>query len=221
MIDKIFNILGSNDGGKIFAKYLPRGIAWNNKNNVNSNLFKLLNSLTLEDNILRDVLNTIFTQFDVNETIDFIEEWEKQLGIPDDCFDTNVSIEQRRNQCVAKIKARGVQTANDLIDIIGILGYSATLTTRFDIDPSVDPSIGSYELIITFLDTTISTIFPVTYPWFFGENGYLLNIECFIKKLIPSTCTVSFGRTNAPLFQLTMQNDDIFLLQDNDMLITN
>ena len=221
MINDLFKLLDENDGGKIFGKYLPQGKAWVAKNNLNSNLFKLINGITKEDNKFRDYLNTIAREFDVNITNNFLEEWETQLGIPDHCFNTDTSIDIRRRQCVAKIKARGVQTAKDIQEIISILGYSATVTTRYAIDPNVNPNVGSYELLITFLDTTISTIFPVTFPWFFGENGYLLNIECFIKTLIPSTCTITFGRTNAPIFKILMQNNDNFILQNGDQLITN
>ena len=221
MINKFFNLLDKNDGGHIFAKYLPQGKGWNATNIINSNLFKLINSLTIEDNKFRDYLNQISTQFDITVTEKFIEEWEKQLGIPDQCFNTDVSLEKRRNQCIAKIKARGVQTVSDLEEIINILGYSATITTRFAQDPQSDPNISTYELFITFLDTSISTIFPITFPWFFGESGYLLNIECFILKLIPSTCTVNFNRTNGPIFKIKMQNNDHFILQNNDNFTTN
>ena len=221
MINKPFKILKENEGGQIFAKYLPEGKAWTSKNNTNSNLFKIINSLSLEDNRFRYYLNSIFYQFDINITNDFLEEWEKQLGIPDDCFNTTVSIDRRRRQCLAKIYARGVQTPKELQDIIGLLGYSATITTKFAQDPLSDPNVSSYELLITFLDTSVSTIFPVTFPWYFGENGYLLTVECFILKLIPSNCDVSFGRTNLPIFKILMQNNDNFILQNNDILTTN
>ena len=151
MINNFFNLLDEKDGGQIFAKYLPQGKAWSAKNIINSNFFKLIDSLTKEDNKLRDCLNQVVTQFDITITDEFLGEWEKQLGIPDGCFTTDVSIERRRNQCLAKIKARGVQTTKDLQEIISILGYSATISTRFAQDPQADPNIASYELLLSLI----------------------------------------------------------------------
>lgn len=222
MINSFFKILGENETGKISAKYLPQGKAWGAKNVITSNLFKYLNSIGSESNYYRSYLNDISTQFDINITTNFLEEWETLLGIPDDCFSIDVDITTRRNQCLAKIKARGVQTSQDLVDIIQILGYESTITTRYAVDPTdPNPNISSYELLITFLDTETSTIFPVTFPWFFGQSGYLLNVECFIKKIIPATCTVSFGRSSITANTITMQNGDTFTIQDGNTLITN
>lgn len=61
-------------------------------------------------------------------TIELLPEWEETLGLPDPCAGASPTIAARRAQVVARIEARGGQSAAYFISFALALGYVITIT---------------------------------------------------------------------------------------------
>jgi uncharacterized protein YmfQ (DUF2313 family) len=60
-------------------------------------------------------------------TIELLPEWESTLGLPDPCAGTSPTLQQRRNQVVARFANSGGQSAAYYINYALNLGYSVTV----------------------------------------------------------------------------------------------
>jgi hypothetical protein len=226
----LFPILTQDETAEIAAKYLPLGKAWFAKDIKTTNFYKFLKGGAQEFNNIRAKLNEVICEFNANVTTEYIEEWETAVGIPDGCFNTTVSIEQRRRQVVAKLKAIGVQTAQDLIDVIAELGVEINVETGFGLSafPVTFPwpfygneNTSSNTIIITYLNIIENNTFPVDFPWIFGGSSYITAISCFILTLVPATDVVYFKFSDKLIIEFLMQDGDQFLMQNDDEFIMN
>ncbi|CAB3779425.1 hypothetical protein LMG28688_00838 [Paraburkholderia caffeinitolerans] len=60
-------------------------------------------------------------------TVELLPEWESTLGLPDPCAGTSPTIQQRRNQVVARFANSGGQSAAYYINFSLNLGYTVTV----------------------------------------------------------------------------------------------
>lgn len=190
----------SDEEAILSAKYFPQGKGLVNLYNTESNLFKFIKGLSFEFTRITDLLNVLLKEFDIYSTENLIEEWENTVGIPDDCFSRNETLERRRLQVIAKIKADGVQSAEDLEEIISLLGFTAIVKAGADVHvwPVSFPwfFIGNttesrFTIVVNFINATENTLFPVPFPWPFG-GATVQTVQCFVQKLVPSNCKVVF-----------------------------
>jgi uncharacterized protein YmfQ (DUF2313 family) len=61
-------------------------------------------------------------------TYELLPEWEASLGLPDPCVGTPGSVQQRRQQVVARLTNSGGQSAAYYISVAAALGYTVTVT---------------------------------------------------------------------------------------------
>ena len=180
------------------ADLLPQGVAWEAKNLEEANMYKLLRALSKEFKRVQSKINEFVTEHDPETTTNLIEEWEAAVGIPDDCFKNNVSLDLRRKQVVAKLAKMNVQTANDFIDLAAYFGYNVIIK---------DISEGSYfpltlpftlggdssnRMYVKFVDLDKpNNVFPLTLPFTLGGDGNI--IVCIFNKLKPATIQIVFS----------------------------
>lgn len=108
--------------------------------NINgSNLRKLFIGLAKEFQRIESTIATIAEEYDIQQTTLLIEEWESAIGIPDDCFPIANTIEERRNNVLAKLRAAGTVTENDFISLAALIGFTVTITPLQDIAFPVYP----------------------------------------------------------------------------------
>lgn len=113
------------------GQYLPNDRLFAAKNIQGKNLFKLLMGLGGEfqrvDAIFQSVWDgtNILTTNDVN----YIELWEGFVGIPDNIFTqtSSLTIEERRQNILIKLRSLGVLTEQDFIDLAALLGVAITI----------------------------------------------------------------------------------------------
>ena len=181
------------------ADLLPQGIAWEAKNIEESNMYKLLRALSKEFTRVQSKINEFVTEHNPETTTNLIEEWERAVGIPDDCFSNTVSLDLRRKQVVAKFAKMNVQTAQDFIDLAAYFGYRVTIKNAEDgsIFPMVFPFIlGEQDwlintMLVKFIDLdTPNNTFPITFPFTFGGDENI--ITCVFNKLKPATVVIIF-----------------------------
>ena len=184
------------------ANYLPGGKLFSIKNIQNSNFRKLLVGLAGElftaDGYIRSYSQEILP----DEAVLFIDEWEKALGIPDDCFSGTGTLDDRRKHILVKLASLGIQTADDFVDLAALFGVTITVTPGSDFYSFAQfpvefpfPFFGSEEEsrfnIVVEFTIQDSAKFTFFFPYTFGD-ALLQILECLFNKLKPANCTITF-----------------------------
>jgi len=183
----------------VLASYLPDNAIFAEKNNLDSNYRKLLNGLAVEFKRLRNVINSIRSDYFPENTTEFIENWETQLNIPDDCIDVSTDITERRNNVMLKLNGVNATTKEDFEAMIAAAGIDATISNAVDQASLpltlpfllVDSDDAPFTIIVN-LDASLEPSgLPLTLPFTLSSQAPS-NIECLLKKYIPAHCQVIF-----------------------------
>ncbi len=176
------------------AAYLPSGELFKSARISNSNFRKLLLGVAQEFVNAESYLITASEEYDIRTTSLFIEEWESALGIPDDIFTTDVTIEERRVQVLIKLMARGAQTVEDFIQLANVLGFDISITPGIEIIefPLVFPIPMIETLVharfIMYIQDNRSTL-PLTLPFTIGAIPMTKLIQ-FLNKIKPANVKI-------------------------------
>lgn len=165
---------------KSLANYLPGGDVFASKNDPTAVTGQFVTALANELFRVDEDIRLYRQNIIPDETILFIDEWEKALGIPDDCFDGLGDIDTRRNRVLVKLASLGVQTDEDFVALALLFGHVVTVTQ----------GASKFGIIITFT-VVINNAFPLTFPFKFGDQTIGI-LECLFLKLRPANCIVTF-----------------------------
>lgn len=143
---------------QIFANFIIDGYAQLNKNNPNSNMRKLMTGLMGGVEPVYFFIALIAYELNINNSFYLLEYWEKMVGIPDKCFPGNGTVEERRSHVIVKLALMNVQTADDIIKLLNLLGYEAEIT------PAIDRAV-----------------FPIEFPYYFFANNYQARSTIIIR----------------------------------------
>jgi uncharacterized protein YmfQ (DUF2313 family) len=146
---EIFVSNSPEENTQSLANYFPNGDFFRAKNIADSNFRKYLKALSYEFTRAEEKIKELADEHYIPLTFNLIEEWEKHLSIPDECFTIKgKTIEERRKQVIAKFALMNLTTTQDFID----------LAAYFDVDIDI---LNGYEH---------SNFFPFTFPiYFFGS----------------------------------------------------
>ncbi len=117
---------------KILTGYLPEGKAYLAKSIPDSNLYKFLRACAFSYLSLNGDIEAMFDELDPTTTEDLISEWEREFGIPDDCLDVAATLEERRNNIIAKIKMDGVTTVEDFEALADVFDIPVQVSPGYD-----------------------------------------------------------------------------------------
>jgi len=95
------------------TKLLPNGRAFATKNIDASTFRTYLSALVPEVERFESTFLQISEEHDINFADSLLDEWEKALGIPDDCFPATGTIEERRLHVIIKLACMNVSTVED------------------------------------------------------------------------------------------------------------
>lgn len=181
------------------ANYLPNGRAFVAKNINNTNLRKFLQGLGPEYKRFEENINAVSSEYDPRTTTDFIDEWERSVGIPDDCFSGLGTIEDRRLHVFLKLASLNISTEQDVLDLAEALGFTASITpgiesitfpVTFPIPMFNTVKDARFTIVIDITGGVEPEVFPYTFPITFGsENGTIL--ECLLNQLMPANVNVT------------------------------
>jgi len=183
----------------VLAQYLPSGRIYSKKFDDQSNLRKILFGLAavwLED---RKLLNELFDEYDPETTTKFIEEWEKTVGIPDDCFNNLGTDEERRKNILLKLTGINTTTKEQFEALAVILGIGVNVISGFEesVLPQIIPFIildgiaVSYTIVVEVTVEPTPSIIPQIIPFIIQESGSTL-LECLFNKLKPANTQIIF-----------------------------
>lgn len=186
---------------RALADYLPNGRLFEAKNISDSNFRQLLRGLAGELFTAQGYLCTLEVEYFPDATVLFIEEWERALGIPDECFPGTGSIDDRRRDVVVKLSALGVQTATDFEELALVFGKVVTVTPLSEeaFPPFAVPfnpislTEARFTIVVSGVDL-VANVPPYDVPFdlFPGETI----LECLLRIQAPENCNVLFRNTN-------------------------
>lgn len=172
---------------QVLANYLPNDKPFEAKNITDSNLRKLLKSISYEYTRLQEKAFEMVTQDDLSTTTNLLVAWETALGIPDSFFSNTAPIATRRLQIVAKFAKMNLTTEQDWIDLAAFFGIeieiehgSGTLSrSEF---PMIFPAYfvtsdkeAKFTMFVTFLNLVEPTnVFPAIFPVQFQNDANFL-----------------------------------------------
>lgn len=183
----------------VLAQYLRDDPLHAGKNREGSNLRKMLTGLAYEFLRERDLIDEVFSEYDPNTTTKFIEEWEKWVGIPDDCLSNSGTLDQRRKNILLKLTGVNATTEVQFENIATILGYT------IDVEPGGEVSVFPFTfpfiftsaaelpfVIVVTIDTSLfASTFPLTFPFTFGADQTVI-LKCFLEKLKPANTIINY-----------------------------
>lgn len=109
-----------------FRRLLPRGRVW--PTDAVTAQAQVLGSLAPTMSRLdEDAVDLIADAFP-STTVNFVDEWEAALGLPDPCLGPNPTIEQRRDQIVARFAGAGGQSIPVFVAFAAALGFVIAIT---------------------------------------------------------------------------------------------
>lgn len=111
---------------RAFQALLPRGRVWpRDQDAVQTKTFAgLAPSYVRNYNRAAYLLTDAFPA----TATELLPEWESTLGLPDPCAGTSPTIQQRRNQVVARFANGGGQSIPYFVNFAAQLGYTVTIT---------------------------------------------------------------------------------------------
>ena len=119
----------------LLASHLPQGRFWENCFNEDSNLGKLTKALSMEYYRLGLLTEDIAYDFDIRQVNDYILKWENSVGIPQECFSRNRTIEQRRLNIEGLFSnIGGVQINEDFVRVGLLYGYVIEVYSLIDLN---------------------------------------------------------------------------------------
>lgn len=196
------------------SRYLPSDRLFQSKFNKQKNLYMFLNGIAAEFKRANDLLREYNIQYYPDQTIDFIDEWEQTLGLPDNCFTqtitelntfpftlpfeigsnsviNNTSIVERRRNILIKLAGMNLQTDTDFENTAALLGITVNVVGGADevVSPPILPIKKARFTIVVLMQS--NTTFPLTFPIVFGTNEFSI-LECVFRKAKPANCDLLF-----------------------------
>lgn len=200
---------------------LPRGIIW--RREPGSGMDKFVHATAVELARLDGEGLRLIEEIDPQSSIEGIEDWERVLGLPDQCGSSADTLEERRAQVLAKLVRPVGQNAEFFEELARSLGYEHPKVETFDpfrvevsgADDALNDAPGGVHLDYS---TSPPTVTPSQYHgWAFvwllrvgatsirefgvevsGAEDHLrtwgdAKLECLVRRAAPAHTHVLFG----------------------------
>jgi len=181
------------------AQYLHNGRIFQLKNVVGSTLRKLLLGWSTELQRVETKIKETSFNHDITQTTLLLDEWEKAVGIPDDCFTGQGDLAKRRIDVLIKLGV-ALLTEQDYIDLGKLLGVKVAIKhfeeevlfpLPFPIEFSVSGKEAKFTMIIELSEDADDCVFPILFPICFND-GAPIEIECIFRKLSAANVKLIF-----------------------------
>ena len=194
-----FDIKTADQYGQSLIDYMPNGGVFVAKNIEGSNIRRFLLALGAEILRSEQSINTLACQFFPQDTIEYIDDWERLVGIPDDCFPGTGDLETRRNHVLIKLASLNAATVEDFERICALFGLECQITSGIAHHhwPWTMPHLwfdSDKEARFTMVVNLPFSAQPSTWPWIWphpwGADETIL--QCLFNKLKPANVQVKF-----------------------------
>ncbi len=170
------------------ARYLPNDRTFASKNIFDSNFRRLLRGLAGEMFVVNGVLIDYVNESYSRTTSQLIERWEIDLGIPDDCFSGDGTIDERRRDVIIKLSMMSVQIEDDFIALAQALG------STIRIERGGDFGVFPVQLPHRFFPSAEDARFTMVVVANDNTNDDI--VECVLKAVRPANVALLFKVEN-------------------------
>jgi hypothetical protein len=184
------------------AQHVPNGKLWVAKNIEGSVLQRMVESLSTAFNGFLQQVEALSIEFDINKSIELLDDWETSVGIPDDCQGRLMGLEDRRKQVIRKFTKQPIVDLNEIKKYIEeITGQEITLKTGQEVEgfpisfPVVLSSTNSlFKIYLSYVNTELNESFPLSFPVKLGsvEEGLIV---CTAGKILPANVVLVIRRS--------------------------
>jgi uncharacterized protein YmfQ (DUF2313 family) len=109
----------------MLAAMLPSGLAWNRE--PGSSIIGLLDGIGDHLNEVDQRASDLIDELDPRTTTEMLLDWERLLGLPDECLGTPDSLKGRRDAIVAKLVGIPSPTPAALVALAADIGYTVSI----------------------------------------------------------------------------------------------
>lgn len=188
---------------------LPSGRFW--PKHVTSNLMNVMALYTPALQRLADRGNYLLTDSFPATTGELLPEWEETLGLPDPCWGTDLTLDKRRAQVVARISQLGGQSVAAMNSYAASLGFTTTIKEYSSFKADLNAADGN--LTDETYDNAWQMFAPSIGDWrFHADQNYADEalggfgndvLRCEINAVAPSHTNVNFVVARRNLLQQT------------------
>ena len=197
---KLFDPISIEDHHFLLASHTPPGKFWAKVFDKNDIFGKIFLGLAVEFYRFQVLERKLFTEADINQADELLIDWEKSVGLPDRCFETNVNQAERQKQVFQKFaKFGGVQKKEDFIRVAAFFGINISVTSgkvagvfplKFPIVFFSGIKEAKHTLFFILLDDLSSeSTFPLPFPIPFSVGGATF-LQCIFEALAPANVAV-------------------------------
>lgn len=115
-----------NDYQSQLYNLMPQGKAW--PRDENSNLSALFLAYAVELARVDDRVKTLLLEAYPATAFELLDDWERVLGLPEQCAGVVTTLQGRRNAIVEKLARRGGQSRQFFIDLAARIGFTITIS---------------------------------------------------------------------------------------------
>ncbi len=196
----LFNPHTVEENAYLLASHMPMGKFWSNAFKPDTNFGKLILGLAMEFYRFEVLVKKLYGEMDINQANELLIEWEKSVGLPDECFSTDVPIEQRRLQGIQKFSNfGGVQESEDFVRVAAVFGFDVTVSPlsslavfplSFPIWFAGSPKEARHTILVIMNgDLSGEDLFPLPFPIPFSSGGRNF-LQCIFDVLAPANVNV-------------------------------
>ncbi len=199
---QLFNAHTNEEHTQAVADFLPNGRIFGSKNSDNSNLRQYLRIFAPEMARFEQTYLELSCECDINQADVYLQNWERALGIPDDCFLGTGTIDERRRDVRVKLAGMNISTEQEFIDLAAEFGQTVTIEPLVaDVFPPFDipmtPSNDETAFIWVVRGPGLSSFVP---PYDIPLDLPLQEpiIICLFNKLKPAFISIIFLNETEP-----------------------
>lgn len=188
------------DGGeKILKRKIPIGFAWLAWITPGKTAYKLLRSFSkILDDVWVEFYRTVCDELSPYRTEQLLPEWEKALSLPDKCIGAGLTIEERREMVLFRLRRKRWTTIADWQEIAEMLGVEATFTPGDTLDNDLGYNYdypifyggfrvgGRYRVYIELHNCGTEGYdynYPLVYP---TESAACRRLRCILERIRPA-----------------------------------
>jgi uncharacterized protein YmfQ (DUF2313 family) len=107
----------------------PYGPAWPRE--PDAFVTRLLDAWAQEFARIEARIDALIEEADPRTAIELLADWERNYGLPDECYPEAATIAERRGRLLQKIAFQGGQSKQFFIDFVAALGYPGATITEY------------------------------------------------------------------------------------------
>lgn len=220
------------DYGQQLLELLPKGPAWTRART--SNFWKLFTAAGLELARVHDLAAHLLEELTPSQTVDSLDEWEEELGLPESCVTSPPSDAlSRRREIFRKANSLGGSSPAYFEELASLLGFEVIVSEFFETASPFKVGTSTAGQALTsgpwlFAWKVLVKIPPGAIQVFTVGNGHagdalrwwgLETLECFLDHLKPAHTVIVYGYTYGEDFYMVGDDGTNMKGSDGSLMI--